>query len=1543
MADVLEFYLNGQLIELEDPPPDLLLLDFLRSPEVGLTGAKKGCGEGGCGACTVILSQYDPYTDAVEHRAINSCMRPVCALQGMVVTTIEGTGAVVPVTGETETLVQSASRSGLTLARRTPKDPDQRKKLLAQLTTSLQQRRVDNPEKSLLRRIDPAQIRPAELRGPSPQAGHAGLRSLAEPAGASHIESLAQPEGTNPVAYRLAVNNGSQCGYCSAGFVMTMSALLATNPAPTKKQIEDTFDGNICRCTGYRPILTAMKTFAVDWSSEDEDQRMKCKVDPAYDTQKVAELKLPVPPHASEYALPLEVDGPHKQWRSVSSVDALCALCASHAGARIRLVHGNTSYGVYPDEFREATLLIDIRAIHELSQVEITGEHLVVGAGTSYGRFIELLDDLGAGTEASETTPLGALHFMARRTAGTLVRNAATLGGNSAMVLEHIHRGEPFPSDLFTALYALEAELSTVNLDSGERRTFPIAELVKAATEESIDPGRLLIVSYRIGRGASNEVVLAQKVALREVNAHTIVNATTRLGFGEGTMVSTATLMFGGIAPHPFRAVATEKLMAGAPLDLARFPELASSLEAEVAAELERWSQRMHRLPDEGITREYRISLARGFLYKAMVNALLAREPGEVPGEVRSAGVISWGHWPVSTGEQFYATQGFKAPVQEPYIGLMTLYQTSGEVHYTHEIQVPPMALNGALVHGRQAPRTFWFELPGAAGVSVTREALCAHLRERFDDFFDLLTQAEIPKGGVNLQGMAADQPLFATDQLLYPGQVVAMVLSQTERQAQRIADYVGKSCLGYGPIGWPAPFDEPILSLRRAIEIGSVFPDCPSTAPFVAHVWRVTRPGSNLDWVDGKRGNVDDSIGIRDANILGRNCAVVATSQEVGGQLHFYMETQACVAVPQDGNTMLVHPSSQSPMEMHQTSAAAIGVPQNRIRVQIKQLGGGYGGKTEQARFVTGPTVVAADVTNRPVRLVLGRAEDSTMIGKRHPYFGQCQIAVDRGEGRPEDKGMIVGLDVKMWGDGGAFYDCSFIVSNNILMRADNAYMVPNSRMQIDVCRTNKAPNTAFRAFGDIQSKLITENAIDDVAFVLGMSPEEVRKKNLYRRGDATPFGQALSYCYMREVWDHLEKVSRFEEKKAEVERFNAENKWRKRGIAMIPVKYGSGYNLVMLEQASAIVSIYAADGTILIKQAGVDMGQGSLTQVVQVAAYILNVPMSLIRIELPDTGIIPNPSSTGASTGTAYNAEATKGACRMLRQRLLDFGYQMLQKYGDEWCKDQGIDFWNHGKEGWTAEVVVGTNDPKPIWQYLINLAYQQRVNLTAQYLAPMRGGETPSPAIEFKSVRDLRAIPGITIDPELTARQEQNPEEDIRVTSEVDNFSGFTYSAACATVEVDILTGETKILECDLMYDIGWSINPALDLGQVEGAFVQGIGYVTSEWLVFEPQGDEQGRLNTTNTWRYKPPAVPAIPLRFNTHLFPRDLAKVPEDPNEVMSAKEVGEPPLVLAVSVFFAIKRAIRASRLERGLDGLFLLEAPATVQAIQQACEVSKP
>ena len=1499
MPTPLSFFLNGQHIELENPPPDLLLLDFLRSPEIGLIGPKKGCGQGGCGACTVILSHWDAKNETVEHRAVNSCLRPVCALQGMAVTTIEGTGSVVPVTvGNGKDFTPSFSRAGIPLTRMSHESRQQIMASVAAASTGEAE-------------FDP--VCRVSLVADCSQCGDDG-------------ESLV-PKGTNPVAYRLAANNGTQCGYCSVGFVMAMSGFLLNKPNPTQREIEDNFDGNICRCTGYRPILTAMKTFASDWTSEDQDElnASKLKLDPAYDTQTVLpKVVIPFPDAAKIPPPALDTGNPRQTWIAVDSIDGLVMQVRQLKGKPFRLVHGNTAYGVYPTEFETAPILLDIRPIAELYAKQYQAGKLVLGAGISYSDLIGYLDEITPANTPDESTRIGALHFMARRTAGTLVRNAASLGGNTAIVLQHIHDGLPFPSDLFTVLSALNAQIELVDLHNGQCHSLSVWDLIKSACKDSQWTANQLIVNYTVDCNVTDEIVLAQKVALREVNSHTIVNVTTAFSFSSGTTLSQVVLTYGGIAPYPWRATRTEDQMKGKALTLDKVSQWAQMLAEETRAELSRWTQRMKSIPDEGFTDAYRVDLVTGFFYKAIINALLQRNPESVPKSEHSAGAVTWGQWPVSKGHQYSVTQKWKAPVSESYIKLLALYQTSGQVHYTHEIAIPPTGLNAALVQSHRALASFSWMSPD--GTESDREGLCRYLKSQFNGFVDLLTDQQIPQGGANLQGMGQDQPLFANGKVMYVGQSLALVLAKTERQAQTIAEYVGKTCVHYKGLDWPAPWNEPVLTIERALEIGSIFPDYPQSAPFVSHIWRIVRPNSRLDWVDGQRSPLSREIVSRHASVDGVACLVIENTQEVGGHAHFYMETHACVAYPEDDSRMVVHPSTQSPMEMHQTSARALGVAQNRVRVQVRPVGGGFGGKTEQARFITGPTVVASYLRDAHVRLIMKREADTTMVGKRHPFYGQCQIALDTGATVPEDRGLIRGFDVKMWGDGGAFYDCSFIVTNCMMLRADNAYRVPNSRMQIDVCRTNKAPNTAFRAFGDIQSKLITENAIDDAAFMLGMSAEAVREKNLYQIGDSTPFGQALTYCYIREVWDYLKDTCQFEQKQVEIAAFNAANRWTKRGMAMIPVKYGSGYNLLMLEQAQAMVCVYSADGTILIHQGGVDMGQGLTTYIAQIAAYVLNVPIALIRVENTDTGIVPNPSSTGASTGTIYNGEAVKRACVQLRQRLLDFGYGLKEEYGESWCREQGVDFWNYGEKGWASKIDDGSS--KLIWQNLITLAYQSRINLVSQFQAQIRGGEAELSTLEFKP-QDLQPeIPGIT---------SVNGEPGV-----YDSFVGYTYSAACAVVEVDILTGETTILSADVMYDMGWSLNPALDIGQVEGAFVQGIGYVKSEKLVYEPDGENHGRLNSDNTWTYKPPAYINIPQQFNVHLFPRNLAKVPENPTELLSSKEVGEPPLVLASTVFFAIKQAIRASRIERGLNGLFRLECPATVQEVRTACEVTE-
>ncbi|MBO0360822.1 molybdopterin-dependent oxidoreductase [Hymenobacter sp. BT186] len=1548
MNENVAFFLNGNAVTVERPAADLLLIDYLRSPEVHLAGPKKPCGQGGCGGCTVIVSHWED--GQIQHTAINSCLRPVAALNGLLVTTVEGTGAYrVPNPKYLTQQATSGSRAGAPAD--APASP-----ILVQALAQTQAKRTQ-----VLADADDAR---QQLQQDAP-----GLQLDDEAAG---FPSEVTHAGVNPVAHRLAINNGSQCGYCTVGFVMNMSEFLLNNPKPTKREIEEIFDGNICRCTGYRPILAGMETFASDWSPADEANLMPCLGDSDFMAQRPAtHVHIPVPLAARKpperVSLALGGDGQGaSSWLAPDNLAELLKLLREHYQARPYLLHANTGFGIYPAEYRHAKVLLDLRFVRELQVYSCTQDGLTLGAGTTYTTLLKRLrqrqdDQLPPAAADADSTRLGAIHYMARRTAGRLVRNAATLGGNLGLLLKHMVTSTeaPFPSDLATALVGIDAKVSYADPLAGDEPSafLPLEELIARAAHDPDVAQRLVLVALHLPAGAPTDVALAQKVALRDVNAHSIVNATTLLTLQADETVDDARLVFGGLAPYPWRATKTEAVLRGRSLTAEALPglvqELLATLQAELREHWQGWQVRYLEVPDEGFTPEYRQALAVAFLYKAIINACVVRGV-PLQADLRSAGISTWGQWPVSTGSQSYKVQDFKRPVSQPFIKATALQQASGQVRYTQELLLPPGTVQGALVQSRRAWASFYLREPGADEKPQSLTSLRRHLAERFPTgFVDLITCEAFKHGRLNMQGMCLDQPILAIDAVSYVGQTLALVAARTERQAQAIADYVATNCVQYGPAlvpaGAPAWWNQPVLTLAQAIEQNSIFPDYPQTAPYFNHIWRITRPGSDEkwinDWAEWQAADRPQPRHLTDpqqsSHMLDDHlCCVVESGQQVGGQAHFYLETQAVLAVPADDGRMIVHASTQSPQEMHWTAAKALGSTFHSVDVRVPSVGGAFGGKTEQTRFVVGAAVIAAQAMKQPIRLALSREQDTALIGKRHAYYGRCRVAIDTGQVGSTDqvdeakRGLLRGLSAQLWGDGGAFYDCSFIVANCIMARADNAYLIPHFQVQLDVCRTNTAPSTAFRAFGDIQGKLMLENALDDAACAIGLTAEQVREKNLYRRGDVTPFGQALSYCYMRDVWQYLKEQCRYEAKLAEVAAFNKANRWRKRGLSMMPVKYGSGYNLVMLEQAAAVVAVYQADGSVIIHQGGVEMGQGLLTQVRQVATYILNIPMSLIRVEGPATSVIPNPTSSGASTGTSYNAEVVRRTCEQLRSRLLDFGYQLLKDKGNEWCQQQGIDFWNYGEKGWRTKLEVNGKE-QLIWQSLVTLAYQNRVNLVCSFTVPMSGGETPVPNVTYKEPKDQPVIPGYQSTP-IPNFQPQ-----------FDSFPGFTYSAACSVVEIDVLTGETKILSADLVYDLGWSLNPALDVGQIEGAFVQGIGYVLSEKLVFEPGGSDAepapdaGRLNTLNTWTYKPPATTSIPLEFNVRLFPRDLAgNVPENSSEVLSSKEVGEPPLVLAATVFFAVKAAVRASRKQRGLNELFALEAPATVQEIQRACAV---
>ncbi|MCP4688282.1 MAG: molybdopterin-dependent oxidoreductase [Desulfobacterales bacterium] len=598
--------------------------------------------------------------------------------------------------------------------------------------------------------------------------------------------------------------------------------------------------------------------------------------------------------------------------------------------------------------------------------------------------------------------------------------------------------------------------------------------------------------------------------------------------------------------------------------------------------------------------------------------------------------------------------------------------------------------------------------------------------------------------------------------------------------------------------------------------------------------------------------------------------------------------------------------------MSVHRDVCEATGLSHNKVDVLVKRLGGAFGGKTTRSPYFAVAAALGARKTNRPVKVCLYRGVDTAFMGKRHPYFCKSLLAVGTGSKNPGEKGKIMGRFAEIWADGGATYDCSFTVLDRVMLKSDGPYQIANTRTTGDVCRTNKATNTAMRSFGMIQAALVLEEGVERAAHGLGMLPEDLRRANFNQLGDVTPYGESLDYCYMTQVFDYVLEESDFYNRLPSIEKFNAENRWRKRGISVIPVQYGLGYNAEFLQQGEAHAEVFATDGSVLIRTGGIENGQGLATKMAQLMAGELNIPLGLIQVAPFDSGVIPNPSSTGASTGTELNGGAVVIAAREINKRLKKFAYELLGKHGSAWCADNGVNFWDFD-DGWGQEIDKPDGSTALIWQNIVSLAYNNRVALSCHAHFDQPGGTNLAKNVTFK--------------PDATGKT--YPEK-------VTGFLGNTYSAACVEVEIDVLTGITRILRADVCYDNGKSLNPAIDVGQVEGAFIQGVGNMLTEQVVYN-----QGAQAALNTWDYKIPSASTIPEQFNVILFPRASVKgAPENPNLINAAKAIGEPPLVLAASVFFAVKHAVLAARKDRDHDEWFELESPATPERVSKACLV---
>ncbi len=588
-----------------------------------------------------------------------------------------------------------------------------------------------------------------------------------------------------------------------------------------------------------------------------------------------------------------------------------------------------------------------------------------------------------------------------------------------------------------------------------------------------------------------------------------------------------------------------------------------------------------------------------------------------------------------------------------------------------------------------------------------------------------------------------------------------------------------------------------------------------------------------------------------------------------VGGQDQFYLEGQVAMAVPGEDGDLVVHSSTQHPGEVQHLVALAIGKESKDVVVTCRRMGGAFGGKESQAALIACIAALAARKTGKPCKLRLDRDDDMLMTGKRHDFVIDYEVGFD-------DSGMIDGIEFVFASRCGMSADLSGAINDRTMFHCDNAYFLGNVTIVSHRCKTHTVSNTAFRGFGGPQGMFAIEHVVDEIARYLDRDPLEVRRRNFYGIGErnVTPYRQVVEDNLLEEIVERLTVTAQYAKRREEIRVFNEGSAFLKRGIALTPVKFGISFTATHLNQAGALLHVYT-DGTVHLNHGGTEMGQGLFTKVAQVVAEELQIDLDRIKITAADTGKVPNASATAASSGSDLNGKAAQAAARKIKKRLLRFAAEHFQ------VPEYRIEFRSNRVR--IGDTVIGFPE-------LVQLAWFARTPLSAT-------GFYRTPKINY----DRQTFTG-------------RP------------FFYYAYGAAVSEVIVDVLTGEHRLLRADILHDCGKSLNPAIDLGQVEGGFIQGMGWLTSEELWW----NEKGELKTHAPSTYKIPTCSDLPVDFRVQLM--ESAANRED--TVHRSKAVGEPPLMLSLSVFHALRDAIASVADYRELPRL---DAPATPESVLSA------
>ncbi|ETI28697.1 xanthine dehydrogenase [Cladophialophora carrionii CBS 160.54] len=1312
--DTLRFYLNGTKVELDAVDPELTLLEYLRG--IGLTGTKLGCAEGGCGACTVVVSQLNPTTKKIYHASVNACLAPLASVDGKHVVTIEGIG--------------------------NSKHP-------------------------------------------------------------------------HPAQQRIAMASGSQCGFCTPGIVMSLYALLRNNgPGASEIEVEENFDGNLCRCTGYRPILDAAQSFNKSCGKSIANGGSGCCMDNGGScngaTNSVNDVDAPekkyTPPSFIHYdpsteliyppALrkhefrPLAFGNKRKKWYRPVTLKQLLEIKNAHPAAK--LIGGSTETQI-EIKFKAAqySASVYVGDIAELRQYSFHDDYVEIGGNVALTDLENICDEAVKHYGEAKAQSFKAIKKAIRYFAGRQIRNVGTPAGNLATA-------SPI-SDLNPVFVATKSVMIAKSLK--KTTEIPMGSFFKRYRVTAL-PEDAVIAAMRIPITAEKgEYVRSYKQSKRKDDDIAIVNACLRVALDDNYKVKNANLVYGGMAPITIEAKQASEYIVGK-----TFTD-PQTLEGVMSA-LEHDFNLPFGVP--GGMAWYRKSLALGFFYRFYQEVLIQIEDAskqadeEVVEEIERE--ISKGH------KDHDASVAYSQKVlgkEHPH--LAALKQCTGEAQYTDDIPTQKNELIGCLVLSTKAHAKLIsvdpspaLQLPGVAA---------------------WVDRHDFPNPKANWWGApVCDEVFFAEDEVFTAGQPIGMILANTPQQASAGARAV---LVQYEEL--PA-----IYTIEEAIEKQNFF----------AH-YRYIR-----------RGDVDKAF---------QECDhVFEGTARMGGQEHFYLETNAALAIPkpEDGE-MEIWSSTQNPSETQAYIAKALGVQSNKIVSKVKRLGGGFGGKETRSIQLSTICAVAANKVKRPVRCMLNRDEDIMTSGQRHPFLGIWKVGVNK-------DGKIQALRCNVFNNAGWCQDLSAAVVDRALSHIDGCYNIPNIDVDGRLCKTNTVSNTAFRGFGGPQGMFIAESYMEEISDHLKIPVDQLREINFYKDGEQTHFKQALEDWHVPLMYKQIKEESNYDARRKAVDEFNATHKWQKKGLAIIPTKFGISFTALFLNQAGALVHIYH-DGSVLVAHGGTEMGQGLHTKICMIVAEALQVPLSDVHISETATNTVANSSSTAASASSDLNGYAAYNACMQINERLAPY----REKFG-----------------------------PKATMHQLATAAYFDRVNLSAN---------------------------GFYKTPEIGYIWGPNPEDPTKENTGK-MFFYFTQGVTASEVLIDTLTGDWTCLRSDIKMDVGRSINPAIDYGQIEGAYVQGQGLFTTEESLWHRAS---GQLFTRGPGAYKIPGFRDIPQIMNVSLL-KDVEW--KNLRTIQRSRGVGEPPLFMGSAVFFAIRDALKAARKQYGVEEVLSLRSPATPERIRISC-----